>query len=111
MITKKAKTVKKVSFKNRTDSFFDGKQLERKTIEEAIEGNYESMQKIVNFYRPYIESFSRIPVLDEQGILNFEVDPDIKKEIEIELFLSLTKFKLENEKASETVRKYHETKI
>ena len=83
--------IKFASFRSK-DLYKTEKEIPRKVILNAIKGDYDALHEVVKFYGSYIDTYSKIAFRDENGIVNYEVDKDIKQELELTLFTSITRF-------------------
>ena len=68
------------------------KLLAYKTIYEATRGNSEAILCVVEHFESYINKLSRRKKLSQNGVLYWEIDEDIKHELEIELITKLSRF-------------------
>ena len=83
--------IKIVSFHSKNSRKTE-KEIPRKVILNAIKGDYDSLQEVVRFYGSYIDTYSKVAFRDENGYVTYEVDADIKQELELTLLTSITRF-------------------
>ena len=67
---------------------------EFEVIEAAINGDVESINQVVSFFQPFIESKCRRRVKDEFGRTYYEIDEYMKRRMEIKLITKILDFEI-----------------
>lgn len=68
---------------------------EFKIIEAAIEGDVDSINQIIAYFQPFIESESRRKFTDEYGKTQYVVDEYMKRRMETKLITKILDFKIQ----------------
>lgn len=64
------------------------------TIVAATAGDTEAINTVVNHYDGYTSALSTRPVEDEYGIIQYQVDLEMKRKLEIKLIIKMLDFKI-----------------
>ncbi|NLD19170.1 MAG: helix-turn-helix domain-containing protein [Clostridiales bacterium] len=68
--------------------------IKYQTIEAAVKGDEEAINKIINHYGNYIKKLSTIKVIDEGGYERQGVDVYLSRILELHLITAILKFKV-----------------
>ncbi|HGV4089718.1 helix-turn-helix domain-containing protein [Enterococcus faecium] len=64
-------------------------------LADAKEGDVESINQVIEHFRPYMRKLSQKKTFDEYGNSRSQIDPEIEKQLETKLVLAILRFKLD----------------
>ena len=78
--------------KNKGNKQYRRPNFEITTILNAAKGDPEALKEVVNYYSPLIEKYSLRRKIDKNGKVFYEIDEDVRHELEITLIVALMTF-------------------
>ena len=70
------------------------KDLTYEIIRDAVNGNDEAEEFILDYYEPYIIKLSKIPFIDNRGQVSYIIDEDIYMSLKLKLHELIINFKV-----------------
>ena len=61
---------------------------------DAQEGDVESINQVIEHFRPYMRKLSQKKTFDEYWNFRSQIDPEIEKQLKTKLILAISRFKL-----------------
>lgn len=69
------------------------KYLDRETIRKATDGDMEAMSKVLEYFKPRLDSHARRKMIDKDGNISVGVDESVRSVIELGLISAVLNFK------------------